>query len=457
MTAPSSPVPRSARPLTDADRAAVENLRALVRVPTVSLPDAVDASTLDAFAAVLADRYPRVHARADVERIADHSLLFRIHGRGTADPVVLMAHYDVVPVDEQAWTRPPFSADLVGEGVDAVVWGRGTLDDKGVLAAILEACERIPESAERADGDIYLSFGFDEETTGSGALGVVAELERRGVRPRLVLDEGGAVVEGAFPGVERPLAVVGVSEKGIATLRLRTREPGGHASTPPTLPATARLARAITRLQRRPFPARLDAPTRAMVARLAPHATGPLRTVFRAVRVTAPLVCAVLARATPETRAMVRTTQAVTELTGSPAANVLAQQATASVNIRIAVGSSVDEVVRHVRRAIRDDAVEVEVVHATEPSPVSPSEGPAWGLLEAVIGEVYPDAIVTPYVMLQASDSRHFTRISDAVYRFLPFDLTTAERASIHAADERIRVDTFLRAVRFFELLLARL
>lgn len=432
--------------------AAVERFRTLLRIPTMSrnAVEETDWAAFDAFMAALPELYPRMHAVLDREQHG-HSLLYRWRGAGDGAATVLMAHYDVVPATGEGWEHPPFGAELTGSGDDRVLWSRGTLDDKGALVAILEAVEALVAAGHTPAADVYLSFGHDEETVGSGARAIVASLAERGVRPALVLDEGGAVVEGVFPGVTKPIAVVGVSEKGITSVRLTVEQHGGHASTPPKLAATVRLARAITRLNARPFPARLTETNLQMVETLGAHATGPLRAVFTRARRLKPVLVPVLGRLSDETRAIVRTTTAVTQLTGSLAANALPETATAVLNVRIAVGSSVAETVAHLRRAIRDPLVRIETIDPAEPSPVSPTSGPEWDAVAGAVAAAHPDAVVTPYIMLAASDGRHFTAISDAVYRFTPFEMSAEERGTLHARNERIHVATWLRGIRFYE------
>ncbi|QNE37579.1 M20/M25/M40 family metallo-hydrolase [Leifsonia shinshuensis] len=409
-----------------------------------------DWAAFDAFVVALPELYPRLHATLERERHG-HSLLYRWRGVGDGAPTVLMAHYDVVPATDEGWEHPPFGAELTGSGDERLLWSRGTLDDKGALVAILEAVEALVAAGHTPAADVYLSFGHDEETVGSGAQAIVAALAARGVRPALVLDEGGAVVEGIFPGVAKPIAVVGVSEKGITSVRLTVEQNGGHASTPPKLTATVRLARAITRLNAKPFPAGLSETNLQMVETLGAHTTGPLRAVFTRARRLRPALVAVLGRVSDETRAMVRTTTAVTQLSGSLAANALPETASAVVNVRIAVGSSVEDTLAHIRRAIHDPQVRIEAIDANEPSPVSPTTGPEWEAVARGITEVHPDAVVTPYIMLGASDGRHFTAISDAVYRFTPFEMSGEERGTLHARNERIQVATWLRGIRFYE------
>jgi carboxypeptidase PM20D1 len=447
--------------ISPADAAAVGRLRALIRVPTVSrtAPEAADESAFTRFRSLLAELYPLVHTRLDLEVVAGGTLLFRWPGRAPGAPSVLMAHYDVVPADETGWRHPAFDAELVGADGDPEqrVFGRGAIDDKGALAVILEAIEEALDSDFQPASDLYLSFGHNEETAGDGAADVVALFVERGIRPALVLDEGGAVVEGVFPGVDASIAVVGVTEKGIAGIELVVEKAGGHASTPVRNGATARLARAILRLEAHPSRATISAPTMAMIRTLGAYARQPLGFVFTRAGAFRPLLTAAFARLGPETEAMVRTTRAVTRLSGSAGDNVIAERATAMVNVRIAVGSSVEEAIRDIRDAVDDPAVEVRIVYGSEPSPVSRSDGPTWRLLSDAISETFPGTIVTPYVMLQASDSRHFAAISDGVYRFLPFDLRTEERATLHAIDESIRVSTYLRGIAFYRRLLRAL
>ncbi|KAJ1683144.1 hypothetical protein LUZ63_021641 [Rhynchospora breviuscula] len=284
---------------------------------------------------------------------------------------------------------------------------------------------------------------------------IVAALAGRSIRPALVLDEGGAVVEGAVPGVSAPTAMVGVAERGVMTVQLTAREAGGHASTPPALPATVRLARAIEKLHRRPFPRRLSPPVRAMLATVAPHASEPYRWIFGNLAVTAPAVAAALSAGGPELNAIVRTTAVATELSGAPSENVLATAARASVNVRLLTGDTVDAAVDHIRRAIGDPEIAVEVRHASEPSPVSPWRGEAWRRIATAVRDVLgPDVITTPYLQLGASDSRWFTEISDHVYRFTPFSISRAERDALHANDERIRVGSWLRGIEVYRALL---
>ncbi|MCO1655417.1 M20/M25/M40 family metallo-hydrolase [Pseudonocardia humida] len=433
---------------------AVAKLRALVRIPTVGDrdPAQVDHAVFDAFLAELRAQFPLLHERLELTALPGHGLLFRWPGRSPADPVVLVAHLDVVPVVADDWRRPPFGAELA----DGAVWGRGTLDDKGPLVTICEAVETLLARGSVPARDVWLSFGGDEEVAGTSARHAVDELERRGVRPWFVLDEGGAVAGGALPGLRVPLAVVGVTEKGVVTLLLRAEGAGGHASTPARMGPTARIARAVLRLERAPLPARAPAPTLELFRRITPHVPRAARPLLARLTGLPRLLTRLLLAAGPEAAAMVRTTLAVTTLSGSPALNVIAAGATAGVNARVMVGDTVAGVVAHVRRTIADDGISIEVVERHEPSPVSPWDE-AFGLLESTTAAVFPDAVTTPYVMMASADARHFTRICERVYRFAPLRMSRAQRASIHGADEHVRVADLLDGVEWYRRLLLAL
>ncbi|MFT4265092.1 MAG: M20/M25/M40 family metallo-hydrolase [Nocardioides sp.] len=441
----------------------IERLAAIVRIPTVAGSPG-SGEDFPRLLATMAEQWPRVHL-LDVTRVGDHGLLIHWPGASAERPVVLMAHLDVVPVVAGEWSRPPFA----GEVVDGELWGRGTLDDKGCVAAICEAVESLLADGLVPAYDVWLSFGCDEETTGAAARAAVALLRERGVEPWLVLDEGGAIAHEALPGLSAPIGVVGVTEKGTTSVRLSVTDDGGHASTPVRGGPTARLAKALLAVDGATMPSRLHPVTAELFRRVAPHLDGPLRVVAaqigrlgRAPRLgrLADAAARALTLAGPEAGAMVRTTVALTTLEGSPAINVLPSSATAGLNVRVMVGDTVAGIVERLRRAIDDDRVTIELIDANEPSPVSPWTGPdgeAFEHLERTIAEVYPDAVPAPYVMLAATDSRFFTTICPRVYRFAPFRMTRAQRASIHAADERIGVSDYLDGIRWYRRLLETL
>ncbi|WP_261811472.1 M20/M25/M40 family metallo-hydrolase [Microbacterium aurugineum] len=434
-----------------------ERLSQMIRIPTVSAElDERGPAPFEEFVALIAELYPLTHQDLRLERHTDFGLLFHWAGNGAAgrDPLVLMAHYDVVPVDESdAWTYPPFAGTIA----DGSVYGRGALDDKGPLLVVLEAVENMLADGFVPSRDVYLSFGGNEETYGKAAEEIARVLRARGVMPWLVLDEGGAVVDAPLPFVPGRAAMIGVGEKGVMTLRLTARGEGGHASAPPSLTAVRRVARAVDRLGPTTFRPRASKAILRMLSQLATRTPGPARHLLRFLG-SMPLVTArVFAALGGEPAALVRTTVAPTMQSGGTAANVLPSQASATLNLRIALGETTQQTVFRVRRRIRDPLVSVEVVEAGEPSPESPTDNAQFALLAAALDVSHPGVPAVPYVMMAATDSRHFHRFSPAVYRFAPLDMSNAQRASIHGVDESVEIVALERGERFHRALLERL
>ncbi len=452
-------------------------LSRMVQVATVTPADAgpLSAEVAVTFADLqdlVRDLYPTVFSTAEVTPVGRAGLLLKVAGSGAGTgttalgPVLLMAHQDVVPAPTEdwaaaGWTHPPF-AGVVADAEDGLtVYGRGALDDKGALLVLLEAVEDLLAGGWRPHHDLYLELGGDEESNGAAAVAATAELERRGVKPVLVVDEGGAVTTGIVPGLTRQVAVVGVAEKGLVTLQVTVsadpRRPG-HASTPPRRGATAGLGRALDAVERHPHPVLLDDIAVRMFTGLAPYVPGPLGRLLGRAGSLRSLLARALPLAGPELAAMVRTTTAATMLSASPAPNVLAARATAIINMRVAPTSTVDEATRHVEKVVRRAVgrgleVEVRVVDGHEPTPASPFDE-RWDAIRTAVAAAYPDAITVPYTMLAASDARHVARIAPAVYRFSPLYMSTAQRAGVHGVDERVTADSLVRGVRFYRALL---
>ncbi len=428
----------------------------MLQLPTVSAElDRRGPAPFEAFVDLLAELYPRIHAELAQERLTDFGLLYRWEGkrRGQA-PVVLMAHYDVVPVDESdPWTYPPFE----GRIANGFVYGRGALDDKGPLLVLLEAVENLLEAGFVPARDIYLSLGGNEETFGDAAATIAATLRGRGIVPWLVLDEGGAVVEAPLPFVTGKAAMIGVGEKGIFSLRISARGTGGHASAPPALTAVRRIARAVERLGPGTFRPHAPKAVSRMLTRLAVRASGLSGLLLRALGSLPFLTARVFAALGGEPAALVRTTIAPTMPSGGTAVNVIPSQAAATLNLRIALGETTVQAIARVRRRIRDRLVEIDVLEASEPSPESSTDNAQFALLAEALSVSHPAVPAVPYVMMAATDSRHFHRFAPAVYRFAPLEMSNAQRASIHGVDESVEIIALDRAERFHRTLLERL
>ncbi|MFE6735488.1 M20/M25/M40 family metallo-hydrolase [Microbacterium sp. NPDC057650] len=431
-----------------------ERLSRMIQLPTVSAElDRRGAEPFEAFVALLAELYPLTHEHLTLERHTEFGLLFHWKGRAEASdgPLVLMAHYDVVPVDESdPWTYPPFEGRISGGSV----YGRGALDDKGPLIVVIEAVENLLASGFAPARDVYLSFGGNEETYGTAAQAIAAAFQERGIVPWLVVDEGGAVVDAPLPFVPGSAAMIGVGEKGIATIELSARGDGGHASTPPPVTAVRRVARAVDRLGPSTFRARTPKAVSRMLGQLSGSAKGPARLLLRALAAAPWLNARVFAALGGEPAALVRTTVAATMQSGGTAANVIPSQASAILNLRIALGETTTPAAERVRRRVGDKLVSVRLVDASEPSPESRTDTPAFGLLEQALAVSHPGIPAVPYVMMAATDSRHFHRFSPSVFRFAPLEMSSAQRAAIHGVDESVEVAALERGERFHRALI---
>lgn len=437
----------------DKERAVV-SLQRMVRCKTVSFDDKSleDAAEFEKFQALLAELYPRLHENCPPEHIGARGLLFRWKGKSDSAPSVYMAHYDVVPADESAWQKPPFS----GIRENGELWGRGTLDTKCTLCAALEAAETLLAQGFVPENDIYFSFAGDEEIAGTDAPDIVEALHRRGIRPALVVDEGGAVVEGVFPGVNQPCALIGTGEKGMLNLKFNVKSKGGHASAPPPHTPVGILARAVTRVEGKPFPAQLTRPTAEMFDTLGRYSTFVYRLIFANLWCFYGVLNAICKAKGGELNALMRTTCAFTMMQGSSATNVLPPAASVGANLRLMGTETVESAVAYIKRVVNDDSVELNAIYGMNPSPHSRTDTDAWARVRAAIEQTWPDALVSPYLMVACSDSRHFCRISDNVLRFSAMRLSGDDRKRIHGNDERIEEQKLHEAAGFYLRLIGK-
>ena len=336
------------------------------------------------------------------------------------------------------------------------VWGRGALDDKGSLLALLEAVEHLIAAGAHPRRTVYLAFGYDEEVGGRrGAARIAALLQSRGVHPAFVLDEGGALVDGLVPGVGIAVALLGIAEKGYVTVELTAQAEGGHSSMPPPQTAIGLLAAALTRLESQQMPIAIRGPTAAMFDYLGPE----LPFGARLVMANRWLLGGVLANqfgASPQGRALLRTTTAPTVVQAGVKENVLPSTARALVNFRILPGDSVGGVVEHVRDVVHDSRITVRALPTTvsDPSPVASPESESFQLLARIIRQVVPGTVVTPWLVVGATDSRHYASLTPNVYRFAGIRIGQDDLKRIHGTDERVGVGAYVDAVRIYVQLL---
>jgi len=442
------------RVMVDKD-AVIKRLSQAIQIPTVSSdePPHVVPKTFLAFHEFLESRFPYIAAFARRHIISDFSLIYEFPGtRPAINPVLFMGHMDVVPVDAAtlpAWTYPPFSGTLA----DNQVWGRGALDDKATVMALMEAMELQLKNGGQPQRTFYFAFGHDEEIGGeNGAAKSAAFFKEKGIRFDMVLDEGGAIVEDIVKGVEQPVAMIGIAEKGFVNIRMTVHSDGGHSSMPPDSTAAGILAQAIVKLEASPFPSSLKF-TNLIFDAIGHYAKLGPRLSMANQWLLGPMVESALLKQ-PSSAAGLRTTTAVTMLKGSSKSNVLPTEASAVANFRIFPGETSDSVLAHVRQSIDDPRVELEVFMETNPSPVSPSDSKEFKMLEQTIREFQPDTLVAPYLVQGGTDAKHFYDLSDSVYRFLMIKINPQTLNTFHGINERISQDDYLMSIQYFYELL---
>ena len=433
------------------ESAAVQRFATSLTFPTVSHDDRsrFDSEAFRGFAEFLEASYPAIHEQASRRLVNGYSIVYHLPGSDPSlEPVLFMSHFDVVPVEDSTlgeWTYPPFS----GTVKDGIVWGRGSVDDKIGVIALMESLGALLADGIRPQRSIYFAFGHDEEVSGKDGAARIAEyFEKQGIRFDFVLDEGGAMTRGMLAGVDRPVAVIGISEKGYVNLVLTVQAPGGHSSQPPEQTALGILARAIVRVEDNPFPARLDylLPTFEAIGAYTPFGT---RLAMSNLWLLAPLVKRNLLNE-KDSAAGIRTTTAATMASASPKSNILPTRATAVINFRILPGETVETVRQRVVELIDDPRVQVSTEYGTDPSPVSSIDSRGWAILGRTIRAMDDTALVAPYMVRGGTDAKYFYSLSSDVYRFLPVSVDAETIKYVHGIDERVAVADYLQAIRFY-------
>ncbi len=435
-------------------------LSRLVSCPTVSAYDSADEdeSAFSRLKEALPALFPGIHAAAELEEPSSRALLYTWAGsEPELEPVILCAHFDVVPPgDPGKWKRGAFS----GEIAEGCIWGRGTQDIKVLLASILEAADRLAGKGFKPRRTIYLAFGGDEETGGTrGAAAIAARLKERNVKASFLLDEGGPIALGLLSFVRKPLALVGVAEKGYLDLRLSAAGKGGHASMPPSQTAPGSLAKAICSIERHPSPARLTKTIRSFILSLSKEAAQPYRFLFSNLWLSAPALIAAFGAA-PTTNALIRTTRACTMLQASPKENVLADKAEATINIRILPGETVEGTVQRVSKLVTPFGVEVSPKHPgheVEPSEESSADSEGWESIRSALAISHPEAACLPFLFSAGTDTKHYRALVRDTYRFTCVPQDSEDLKGVHGENEKLRMEDLDRCCLFYESLLRSL
>lgn len=447
----------------DADRAS-ECLRELVKFKTISYrdPSLEDEAEFEGLINALPSLYPHVFEKCEFLRLPNRALLFKwisesdnasggVPGpnssfENNSEAVVLMAHYDVVPVSESDWEKPPFDG-IIENGE---LWGRGTLDTKVTMNASLFAVDTLIARGYTPNRDIYLAYSGNEEINGEGAPTVIKYFEENGIKIGLVLDEGGAVCENVFPGVKAPCGMIGIAEKGMLDLEYKIKSNGGHASSPKPRSTVGYLADACHEVETHPFKMKMSDPVSRMFNTLGRHSTFLYRMIFSNWWAFGWVVNLLGKKSGGELNALIRTTVAFTQMKGSSASNVMPPEASMVSNIRLNPNDTVEGAVEQIRKTVKNDSIELNVLHGVNPSRISRVDCDEYRAVENAVASTWKGAIVTPYLMVQCSDSRHYGRISDKVYRFSAMDMTLAERRSVHGNNEKIRLSSIAKSCEFY-------
>ncbi len=423
-----------------------EKLSRMVRFDTVSVPETDQREKFLPFHALLAELFPLVFSRMEKTEI-DGNLLFFWKGRSSERPLVLMSHQDVVPAGGQ-WTHAPFSGDIA----DGRVWGRGASDTKCSVMGFFQAAEELLAEGFVPPMDVYLSSSCTEEWAGDGCGKLVDVLEKRGVRPFLVCDEGGGIITDPIGGIKGNFAMVGVFEKGKADVRFTARGHGGHASAPGKNTPVARIAAFVCRMERHsPFVKKMEPPVQAMFENLAPYAPFYMKLLFSNMWLFKPLLVRVLPMISSQAGAMLKTTVAFTRLKGSDAYNVLPEEASVGANMRFIPHEGMEKSLAKVRRISQRYGLEMEAMHASDVSRSVDINGEGFKKVEELIARTFPGVPVCPYVMTGATDARNYERIAENVVRFAPVIYGPEQMKGMHGIDENIEYNCLPGCVDFYK------
>lgn len=429
---------------------AIQHLAQAIQFKTISNQDSTQITQEEfiKFHAFLEQTFPKFHAVLKKE-IIGQSLLFTWKGRDDKlKPILLMAHQDVVPANDSAkWSVMPFDGKIKNN----FLIGRGTLDDKSGMLGILEAVEILLSENFKPARTIYFAFGHDEEVSGTNGNKKISQLlQSRGVELETVLDEGGTILQGVIKGIHEPIAFIGIAEKGYTTLELSVETEGGHSSMPPPHTAIGILSNAVTNLEKNPFPATIKGATKEMFDFIGPEMDFVSKMAFANQWLFKNFILKKLSSAN-STNASIRTTIATTIFQSGDKENVLPQKAKTVINFRILPGDSIQGVISYVRKTINDDRIQIHCIGKSfEPSATDDIHTPDFNLLQQTIKQIFPEVIVSPYLTIASTDSKHYAPICKQIYRFLPVRLKSNDLIRIHGVDEQVGIENYKDMVRFY-------
>ncbi len=413
-------------------------------------PELFDSSQFIGFRKFLENTYPLIHSKFTHEVVAEYSLLYTWPGKNPSlKPIVLMAHMDVVPIEEATksmWSFDPFA----GTVKDNFIWGRGTTDDKINLVSMFESTEKLLKENFQPERTIIFSFGHNEEVGGSGAIAIASLLVERKIEAEMVLDEGGIITEEKLPGVSIPVALIGTSEKGYLSLELKVEKPGGHSSMPENETAIDILTRAIVKIREKPFDPNFSDPMLGLMESVGPEMPFVQRMAFANPWLFKKLIFGTLEKSGPGS-AMIRTTAVPTIIHSGMKDNVVPTVAKATVNLRLLSGDSSKQVIARVKEIMNDKRVVItQLSPFAEASAVTPMSSFAYQHISNAIRKSYPKLIASPFLVIGATDSRHFGKVSTNIIKFSPM----IDPIGFHGIDERVSLTSYQTALWFYEQLI---
>ena len=440
-------------PAPEVSIASLQHFKEAIRFKTISNsdPSLFDSAQFFGFHRFLKNTYPLVHSRLSHEVVANYSLLYKWEGKNPGlNPIVLMAHQDVVPIEEgtkKMWSVDPFAGALK----DNFIWGRGTADDKINLISIMEAAEKLLTENYQPERTIYLVFGHDEELGGTGAQAIVALMKSRNIAPEMVLDEGGIITKEKVPGMTKPVALIGTSEKGYLSLQLTAEKNGGHSSMPESETSIDILAKALIRLREHPFDPGFSPSTQGFMEHIGPEMPFFKKIIFANRWLFKGLIIGIYEK-NGSGNALVRTTIAPTILQAGVKDNVIPTIAQATVNFRLLPGDSSSVVMERVKKVIDDERVTVSPFNnfKGEPSSITSENTFAYKKTDEIVKKTFANTVTTPFLMIGGTDSRHFSEISEGIIKFSPI----TDPIGFHGIDERVSLASYQSALWFFEQLM---
>ena len=442
------------KPLNNESDDIVYKLGELIKIKTVSHEDRslIDFSKFQEYIDKTKELYPNVFNHCEFEQTKEYAIKLKLKGKSDKKPTVLMAHYDVVPVTE-GWDFDPF----LGQVIDGYLCGRGTLDTKCTMACALSALEKALEDDYIPENDLYLCFGSNEEVYGDAQVKIIEEFKKQGIKPHLVFDEGGGITRNAFPGVKLDTAFLGVVEKGMVNVKLTLNGNGGHSSTPRKNGPIIRLSKALTRLEKHPMKPQYTRTTKELLNIMGRNSSFALKIIFANMWLFKGLVKYLFTKLSADTRALLTSTFAFTMLNGGNQTNIIPNHVEANINVRIAPFDTVDDVVKHIKKVIKDKDIIITTSDVNKMYKECDFNHDGYKIIKETVLDTYSNTVVSPFIMLGGTDARHYNEISDCVIRFSPFLVTNEDRKGIHGLNEKIKVESLKKCLEFYERLLKKI